>query len=137
MIEHVCWYNYNNDFLIINYFSIIVIMLYIVPRNVYHIFFLWFISLSILLVPLYVSNMLQMAEFPFLWLNSIPLYIVELYVFIYIYSLFSIFCTFYFFGGFPVHGLPLCLWSLDWEDPLEKGKATHSRILAWRMPWTV
>ena len=27
--------------------------------------------------------------------------------------------------------------SLDWEDPLEKGKATHSRILAWRIPWTI
>ena len=27
--------------------------------------------------------------------------------------------------------------SLGWEDPLEKGKATHSRILAWRIPWTV
>ena len=26
---------------------------------------------------------------------------------------------------------------LDWEDPLEKGKATHSSILAWRIPWTV
>ena len=26
--------------------------------------------------------------------------------------------------------------SLDWEDPLEKGKATHSRILAWKIPWT-
>ena len=26
--------------------------------------------------------------------------------------------------------------SLGWEDPLEKGKATHSSILAWRMPWT-
>ena len=26
--------------------------------------------------------------------------------------------------------------SLGWEDPLEKGKATHSRILAWRIPWT-
>ena len=24
-----------------------------------------------------------------------------------------------------------------WEDPLEKGKATHSSILAWRIPWTV
>ena len=29
------------------------------------------------------------------------------------------------------------LWSLGWEDPLEKGKATHSSILAWRVPWTV
>ena len=26
---------------------------------------------------------------------------------------------------------------LGWEDPLEKGKAAHSSILAWRMPWTV
>ena len=26
---------------------------------------------------------------------------------------------------------------LGWEDPLEKGKATHSSILAWRVPWTV
>jgi len=25
--------------------------------------------------------------------------------------------------------------SLVWEDPLEKGKATHSSILAWRIPW--
>ena len=27
--------------------------------------------------------------------------------------------------------------SLGWEAPLEKGKATHSTILAWRIPWTV
>ena len=27
--------------------------------------------------------------------------------------------------------------SLGWEDPLEKEKATHSSILAWRIPWTV
>ena len=27
--------------------------------------------------------------------------------------------------------------SLGCEDPLEKGKATHSSILAWRIPWTV
>ena len=27
--------------------------------------------------------------------------------------------------------------SLDWEDPLEKEMATHSSILAWRIPWTV
>ena len=26
--------------------------------------------------------------------------------------------------------------SLSLEDPLEKGKATHSSILAWRIPWT-
>ena len=27
--------------------------------------------------------------------------------------------------------------SLAWEDPLEKGKAMHSSILAWRIPWTM
>ena len=27
--------------------------------------------------------------------------------------------------------------SLGWENPLEKGPATHSSILAWRIPWTV
>ena len=26
--------------------------------------------------------------------------------------------------------------SLGWEDPLEEGIATHSIILAWRIPWT-
>ena len=26
--------------------------------------------------------------------------------------------------------------SLGWEDPLEKAMATHSSILAWRIPWT-
>ena len=36
---------------------------------------------------------------------------------------------------------PSAIWdtwvrSLGWEDPLEKGKATYSRILAWRIPWT-
>ena len=29
------------------------------------------------------------------------------------------------------------LRSLSWEDPLEKGTATHSSILAWGIPWTV
>ena len=29
------------------------------------------------------------------------------------------------------------VWSLGWEDPLEMGKATHSCILAWRIPWTL
>ena len=40
-----------------------------------------------------------------------------------------------------VKNLPAMLetWvqSLDWDDPLEKGKATHSNILAWRIPWTL
>ena len=28
------------------------------------------------------------------------------------------------------------VWFLGWEDPLEKGMATYSSILAWRIPWT-
>ena len=27
--------------------------------------------------------------------------------------------------------------SLGWKDPLEKGKATHSSLLAWTIPWTI
>ena len=41
----------------------------------------------------------------------------------------------------PIKNLPATweTWvrSLGWEDPLEKGKATHSSILAWRIPRTV
>ena len=29
------------------------------------------------------------------------------------------------------------VWSLGWEGPLEKGKGTHSSIVAWRIPWTI
>ena len=28
------------------------------------------------------------------------------------------------------------VWSLGWEDSLEKGMTTHSSVLAWRIPWT-
>ena len=28
------------------------------------------------------------------------------------------------------------VWSLGWEDPLEKEMSTHSSVLAWRIPWT-
>ena len=28
------------------------------------------------------------------------------------------------------------VWSLDWEDPLKESMATHSSVLAWRIPWT-
>ena len=50
-------------------------------------------------------------------------------------------------GGFPggsgVKNLPamqetreMQLQPLSWEDPLEEEMATHSRTLAWRIPWT-
>jgi len=34
----------------------------------------------------------------------------------------------------PPAMLETCVRSLSWEDPLEKGRATHSSILAWRIP---
>ena len=37
----------------------------------------------------------------------------------------------------PLAMQEIWIWSLGWEDPLEKGKATHFSILAWRIPWTV
>ena len=40
----------------------------------------------------------------------------------------------------PIKNLPVVkeirVRSLGWEDPLEKGMATHSSLLAWRIPWT-
>ena len=43
-------------------------------------------------------------------------------------------------GGSEVKRLPAMqetwVWSLGWEDPLEKEMVTHSIILAWRIPWT-
>ena len=48
-----------------------------------------------------------------------------------------------FLGGSVVKNLPVMqetqeTWvgSLGWEDSLEEGMATHSIILAWRIPWT-
>ena len=30
----------------------------------------------------------------------------------------------------------MLVWTLGWEDPLEKEMATHSSILTWEIPWT-
>ena len=42
-------------------------------------------------------------------------------------------------GGSVVKNLParqeMRIWSVVWEGPLEKEMATHSRILAWQIPW--
>ena len=39
-------------------------------------------------------------------------------------------------GKNPLAVQETCVWSLDWEDPLEKEVATHYSVLAWRSPWT-
>ena len=36
----------------------------------------------------------------------------------------------------PPAMLETSIQSFGWEDPLEKGMATHSSFLAWRIPWT-
>ena len=45
-----------------------------------------------------------------------------------------------FLGGSVVKNTPVMqetsVWYLGQEDPLQKGMATHSSILAWRIPWT-
>ena len=49
--------------------------------------------------------------------------------------------VFVFPGGSVIKNLPakqeMRAQSLGWEDPLKKEMATHSSILAWRIPWTV
>ena len=50
-------------------------------------------------------------------------------------------CSWAFLVAQPVQNPPAMretsVQSLGWEDPLEKRKVTHSRVLAWRIPWTV
>ena len=56
-----------------------------------------------------------------------------------IWVLLSLYFTKSFTGGSAVKSLPameeMLLWSLDGEDPLEEEMATHSSILAWKVPW--
>ena len=83
-----------------------------------------------------------MQLFLVLWLyifEIIPYYILYLYNFLYITN--SIHTIFH--SSIKAN---LCLYHnfmqetqvrfLDWEDPWEKEMATHSSILAWRIPWT-
>ena len=39
-------------------------------------------------------------------------------------------------GKESVNHVEIEVLSLDWEDPREKEMATHSSILAWKLPWT-
>ena len=82
--------------------------------------------------------LLHIAQFhSFLWLSSIPLCVcVHVYLSICIYHIF-------FWASLVaqmVKNLPAMqetwLQCLGQEDPLEKVMATHSSILAWRIPWT-
>ena len=86
----------------------------------------------------------------FLMLEYIPLYMYIMYI-IYVYYIYYISCicvmyTLYIICGIiPTMGQMVknlsavhktWVWSLGQEDALEKGMATHSSILAWRILWT-
>ena len=68
-------------------------------------------------------------------IHSLPHMYIYMYIYIYIYT--------GFLSGSVIKNLPAMqepqetqVQSLGQEDPLEKGMATHSNILAWRIPWT-
>ena len=64
------------------------------------------------------------------------------FIYIYIYTYMHIYVYMYMFRASLVaqtrKNLPAVqktqIWSLGWEDPLEKGMASHSSILAWKIP---
>ena len=67
---------------------------------------------------------------------------IEVYIYIYIYIYIHFHILFYYglLQAQMVKNLPAMqeTWVrlLGWEDTLEEGMATHSSILAWRIPWT-
>ena len=65
---------------------------------------------------------------------------IHMYVYIYIYMYLYTHTHTGFSGGSAEKNLPtmqeMQVRSLGWEDPLEKEMATHSSIIAWRIPWT-
>ena len=76
---------------------------------------------------------------PLTFCNLVP----EDILFFYLHYFSSFLPTLCFPGASEVKNLPAMLEmqetqveSLGWEDALEEGMATHSSILAWRIPWT-
>ena len=61
-----------------------------------------------------------------------------LYIVLYKYNIVPYIYIYDFPGGSVVKNLPVMykaqVRSLDWEDPLGKGKVTHSSILLWKIP---
>ena len=84
----------------------------------------------------------------FWWLSNI--FMVDIYIYMLYICYVRIFCMLYtYISGFPSGGSgkectcqcrrckkEMQFPYLGWGDPLEKGKATYSSILAWRIPWT-
>ena len=64
----------------------------------------------------------------------------EWYSIVYICMCIYVYIHIYFLVAHIVNNLPAMqetqVQSLGWEDPLEDGTTTHSRILVWRIPWT-
>ena len=79
------------------------------------------------------------------WYLSIYLYVIYRYIWdIYIYIPYISRYIYIYIWASPVAQMvknvhemqETWIWSLGWDDPLEKGMETHSNFLAWRIPWT-
>ena len=78
-----------------------------------------------------VSELLELyfEDFHCFWkIKIVTSYCLFNFLLIFIFAVFLALCLFVCF---------LVCSFLFWEDPLEKGKATYSSILAWRIPWTI
>ena len=103
------------------------------------IWFSWFFYWTLIVFPAYFSGAY--------WWKRMWIYYVKILAFKIIDVIKIILCFIHPSMGFPsgsvVKNLPTVpkmqetqVQSLSWEDPLEEGMATHSSILAWRIPWT-
>ena len=96
-------------------------------------FCVWLLSLSNMILR-FIDIIARTSALLLSWLNNISLYSCATFCL-------SIYSSISSLVAQLVKNLP-AMWetwvpSLVWEDPLEKGKATHSSILAWRIPWTM
>ena len=88
-------------------------------------------DLSSILLPCFSALFCYVSFWLLYWLSTIHLYIILVVTLKDTPSASPV--------GQMVKNLPVMLevwvWPLAWEDPLEKGTATHSSILAWEIPW--
>ena len=94
-----------------------------------------FLDVKLVLISREISYLVVVYNF-YMLLDLISCYFLEG---VYIYINKEILTSKAFLGGSVVKNLPVMqetqVQSLGREDPLEKGMATHSHILAWRIPW--
>ena len=91
-------------------------------------------KLSGAFIKIKLDNHFKNKMFIFFLFYIYNLYVIHILYYIYIYVKWA------FLVAQMVTNLPAVqktwVWPLGWENPLEKGMATHSSSLAWRIPWT-